>query len=171
VRTWLTDSICDVKDGSCLGIDNLIGPAILQSRGHKQGSRKEGSKLGTIAVFHTLKSNRWAVGMKVKYSIPVLDVVYFLTGYESDRQAVKQNSRIILVSIRYHADSQLRLRTCTFQRAPGSAGSRNHTQLSLRQGDNTHWAVRLPAEDKGSDPHHLPGSGASMCPSRARQLG
>ena len=109
--TWLTGSICDVKDSSCVGVDNLIGPVILQSLSHRGVSRKEGPNLGMIVFFHRLKSNRWAVGVEITHPIAVLDVEYFLTdyfltGYESDGQMVKQNSRIVLISVLHHTDGR-----------------------------------------------------------------
>jgi len=60
----------DVKDGSCLGVDNLIGPVICKripdTSGREIGSHiVEKPNLGRILCAR-LKSNRWAVGMQVK---------------------------------------------------------------------------------------------------------
>jgi hypothetical protein len=69
VRTRIARVFLDVKDGSCLGIDNLVGPIckrIPDTSGREFVSQiVEKPNLGRV-LCPRLKSNRWAVGMKVK---------------------------------------------------------------------------------------------------------
>ncbi len=139
VRTWVTDSICYVKDGSCRGIDNLIGPVwqnLSRGRGQERGvehigrnESNEGPGLGR-RIHIRLKNNRWAVGLKVKYLIVRIDSGYTLTSYESDRPVAKFNSRTVW-SVFNITQTVKKLHLC----AP----------------ENFHRSVGLPVEDKGSD--------------------
>ena len=92
---------CDAEDSTCTAVEDLIG-AICQ---RQLSDRTEGPNRRSRSIHYRSKIYGWAVGLKVVYYVVRGHLFYASTSYKSDRRCAKLNSRIMLISIRYHTNT------------------------------------------------------------------